>query len=247
MNSTLGYIDGTTALKNEEYEALNAEIAFSGNPPRIKAVTKAKQRRLHTYLFFKRGFDIFASFFGLVFLLPLFLIVATIIRIDSKGKAIYAHNRIGRNGKPFKMYKFRSMVHNADEVLSRFTPEQKAKFEVNFKLEDDPRITKIGVVLRKTSLDELPQLINILRGELSIVGPRPIVKSEMYKYGENMNKLTCVKPGLTGYWQVRGRSTTTYEERVAMDMFYIDNLSLLLDVKIFFATFAAVLRKQGAH
>jgi len=138
------------------------------------------------------------------------------------------------------------MVQNAEEVLRNFTPEQKAEFEKNFKLDDDPRVTKIGAFLRKTSLDELPQLINIIKGDMSVVGPRPIVQKEVVKYGKYADKLFSVKPGLTGFWQANGRSDTTYDERVQMDMYYIDNRSTLLDIKILFKTVIAVIRKEGA-
>ncbi|MCL2697846.1 MAG: sugar transferase [Oscillospiraceae bacterium] len=205
---------------------------------------KNKSRGL--YLFVKRSFDIAASFLGLIVLSPLFLIIAVAIRIESKGKAIYTQKRIGKDGRIFKIYKFRSMVHNADEVLSNFTAEQKREFEINFKLEKDPRMTASGIFLRATSLDELPQLFNILKGDLSVVGPRPIVERELYKYGEHADKLVGVKPGLTGYWQINGRNDTTYEERVGMDMFYIDNRNLLLDARIFFKTFKVVITKKGA-
>jgi lipopolysaccharide/colanic/teichoic acid biosynthesis glycosyltransferase len=236
MKTPQAYIDGTTALKTEDCEKFVT----------IKIAPRTKTKDTCAYSIIKRGFDIIASFLGLIVLSPLLLAVAAAIRIESKGKAIYSQRRIGRNGKMFKIYKFRSMVHNADEVLARFTPEQKREFEINFKLEADPRMTKSGMFLRTTSLDELPQLFNILIGNLSVVGPRPIVERELYKYGENAEKLVTVKPGLTGYWQVNGRNDTTYEERVGMDMFYIDNRSFILDLKIFFKTFRVVLSKKGA-
>jgi lipopolysaccharide/colanic/teichoic acid biosynthesis glycosyltransferase len=236
MNTNQARIDGTTALKIDELE----------KPAQILMVSKSKYKNRRAYLSVKRGFDILASFFGLIILMPVLLVTAIAIRIDSKGKAIYTQTRIGKNGKTFKIYKFRSMVHNADEILTRFTPEQKREFEINFKLENDPRMTKLGLFLRTTSLDELPQLLNIFIGDLSFVGPRPIVERELSKYGENAEKLAGVKPGLTGYWQVNGRNDTTYEERVGMDMFYINNRSLPLDIKIFFKTFKVVLSKKGA-
>jgi lipopolysaccharide/colanic/teichoic acid biosynthesis glycosyltransferase len=198
------------------------------------------------YKFTKRLFDLLSSTIALIILLPIFLILAILIRVDSKGPIIFGHKRIGKNGKFIKVYKFRSMVENADEVMRNFTAEQKAEFEKNFKLENDPRITKVGNFLRKTSLDELPQLLNIIIGNMSIVGPRPIVEKEVKKYGEYADKLFSVKPGLTGYWQANGRSDTTYEERVQMDMFYVDNCSMLMDIKIIFKTFISVIKKEGA-
>lgn len=204
------------------------------------------KKQMILYKFTKRTFDLLISTIALIILLPIFLILAILIRVDSKGPIIFGHKRIGKDGKIIKVYKFRSMVENADEVMRNFTAEQKAEFEKNFKLENDPRITKVGNFLRKTSLDELPQLLNIIIGNMSIVGPRPIVEKEVKKYGEYADKLFSVKPGLTGYWQANGRSDTTYEERVQMDMFYIDNCSMLMDIKIIFKTFISVIKKEGA-
>jgi lipopolysaccharide/colanic/teichoic acid biosynthesis glycosyltransferase len=239
MKTPQAYIDGTTALKSDERET-HVQL----QQIQITPLPKAESRP--AYLFVKRCFDFIASFLGLVILSPVFLAIIIAIRSESKGKAIYTQTRIGKDGRMFKIYKFRSMVHNADEVMTRFTPEQKREFEVNFKLENDPRMTRSGMFLRTTSLDELPQLLNILKGDLSVVGPRPIVEREVYKYGGNAEKLFRVKPGLTGYWQVNGRNNTTYEERVGMDMFYIDNRNFSLDTKIFFKTFKVVISKKGA-
>lgn len=198
------------------------------------------------YLFTKRIFDIVSATIGLIIFSPLYLGITIWVRVDSKGAAFFGHKRIGQNRKTISVYKFRSMVTNAQEVLENFTPEQKAEFEKNFKLENDPRITKAGDFLRKTSLDELPQLINIIKGDMSVVGPRPIVEKEIEKYGEYADKFFSVKPGLTGYWQANGRSDTTYEERVQMDMYYIDNRSFWLDIKIIFQTVISVIKKEGA-
>ncbi|MDJ0284922.1 sugar transferase, partial [Bacillus bombysepticus] len=159
---------------------------------------------------------------------------------------VFGHIRIGKNGQDIKVYKYRSMVQNAQEVYNNFTPEQKAEFNKNFKLENDPRITRVGSFLRKTSLDELPQLWNIIKGDMSVVGPRPIVKKEIIKYGDSFGKVFSVKPGLTGYWQANGRSDTTYDERVDMDLYYVDNRSLGLDFKILIQTFVSVIKKEGA-
>lgn len=198
------------------------------------------------YLFSKRVFDIVSATIGLIIFSPLYLGITIWVRLDSKGAAFFGHKRIGQNRKVISVYKFRSMVTNAQEVLESFTPEQKAEFEKNFKLENDPRITKAGDFLRKTSLDELPQLINILKGDMSVVGPRPIVQKEIEKYGEYADKFFSVKPGLTGYWQANGRSDTTYDERIQMDMYYIDNRSFWLDIKIIFQTVISVIKKEGA-
>lgn len=201
---------------------------------------------LKIYSLFKRIFDVVSSTLLLIILSPLFLILIILVKLDSKGPVFFGHKRIGYKGETISVYKFRSMVQNAEEVLRNFTAEQKAEFEKNFKLDDDPRVTKIGAFLRKTSLDELPQLINIIKGDMSVVGPRPIVQKEVVKYGKYADKLFSVKPGLTGFWQANGRSDTTYDERVQMDMYYIDNRSTLLDIKILFKTVIAVIRKEGA-
>lgn len=198
------------------------------------------------YRGFKRIVDIILGCIGLVLLSPVFLILAICIKIDSKGPVIFAHKRIGKNGKEFNMYKFRSMYENAEEMIENFNEEQKREWQENFKLENDPRITKVGKFLRKTSLDELPQIVNIIKGDLSIVGPRPIVDEELEKYGENKEKFLSITPGLTGYWQANGRSNTTYEERMQMELYYIDNQSLWLDIKIFFKTIVSVIKKEGA-
>lgn len=198
------------------------------------------------YRGFKRIVDIVLGCIGLVLLSPVFLILAICIKIDSKGPVIFAHKRIGKNGKEFNMYKFRSMYENAEEMIENFSEEQKREWQENFKLENDPRITRVGKFLRKTSLDELPQIINIIKGDLSIIGPRPIVDEELEKYGKNKDKFLSITPGLTGYWQANGRSNTTYEERMQMELYYIDNQSLLLDIKIFFKTIVSVIKKEGA-
>lgn len=199
------------------------------------------------YKVVKRVFDIVFSLIGLILLSPVFLIISVIIKLDSKGPVFFVHSRIGEKGKPIGIYKFRTMVNNAEDLIKKFTPEQKEEFERSYKLENDPRITKIGNFLRKTSLDELPQILNILKGELSIIGPRPIIQAELEKYEENKEKFLSVKPGLTGYWAANGRSDTSYEERMQMELYYVDNMSFKLDVKIFFKTIFAVIKKEGAR
>ena len=202
--------------------------------------------RKRIYLIIKRFFDILLSLIGLVILLPIFIIIAIIIKLDSKGPVFFKHKRIGKNGKTIGVYKFRSMVINAEELIKKFTPEQKAEYEKNFKLDNDPRITRVGKILRKTSLDELPQLINIFIGNMSIVGPRPIVTGEIDKYGDQKDKFLSMTPGLTGYWQASGRSDVEYDERIKMELYYIDHCSLWLDIKIIFKTFFAVIKREGA-
>lgn len=198
------------------------------------------------YLLVKRMLDICLSVIGLaVAFLPM-VIIALLIKVESPGPAVYVHHRIGKNGKPLPLLKFRSMRNNADELIKYFTPEQMKEWEKNFKLDDDPRITRIGKFLRRSSLDELPQLVNILKGDLSFVGPRPIVTEELERYGENKGKFLSVTPGLTGYWQAYARSTCTYEQRMKMELFYVDNANFWWDIKIMFATVGAVFRGHGA-
>ena len=198
------------------------------------------------YLIVKRTIDILGALIGLVLLSPIFLIVAIAIKLDSKGPIIFGHTRKGLHGKDIKVYKFRTMYENSQEIFNNFTKEQKEEFYKNFKSENDPRVTKIGDFSRRTSIDELPQLINILNGSMSIVGPRPIVQKEIDLYGDYANKLFSVVPGLTGYWQANGRSDTTYEERIKMDMYYIDNRGFWLDFKTIIKTFGSVLKGEGA-
>ena len=207
--------------------------------------TALKPKR--AYLVEKRVLDIMVAFVVLMLTLIPMAVIVLLIRLESPGSAIYVHNRIGKNGKPLPLLKFRSMLKNADQMIDSFTPEEKAEWEANYKLENDPRITKIGKFLRKSSLDELPQLINILRGELSIVGPRPVVEEELERYGDQRAKFLSVTPGLTGYWQAYARSTCTYEERVEMELYYVDNANFWWDIKIMFATVGAVLRGKGAQ
>lgn len=199
------------------------------------------------YIKIKRVIDVILASVALILLSPLFAIIAIAIKIDSKGPVFFAHKRIGKNGKIIKLYKFRSMVINAEELIKSFTPEQMKEYKENYKLTNDPRITKVGKFLRKTSLDELPQLINIINGDLSIIGPRPVIADELEKYGTNKDKFLSVTPGLTGYWAANGRSNTTYEQRMEMELYYIDNLSLKMDIKVFFKTILSVLKKEGAR
>ena len=198
------------------------------------------------YKYVKRFMDIVLASIGLVVLSPVFLIIAILIKTESKGKVFFKHKRIGKNGKEIYIYKFRTMVENAEDLIKQFTPEQMKEFKENFKLENDPRVTKIGKILRKTSLDELPQLINIIKGNISIIGPRPVIEEELEKYGMNKNKFLSVTPGLTGYWASNGRSNTTYEQRMEMELYYVDNMSFKMDVKIFFKTVLSVLKREGA-
>lgn len=198
----------------------------------------------------KRAMDVLVALsIGLV-TLPFLLLIALLIKLESHGPALYGHDRIGREGAGFRVWKFRSMVADADRVLRAHLekhPELRAEWERDQKLRNDPRVTRIGRVLRKTSLDELPQLWNVLCGQMSLVGPRPIVYDEISKYGDAFSLYTQVLPGLTGMWQVSGRNDTGYGERVALDMYYVRNWSPWLDVYLLARTVTVVLRGSGAY
>ncbi len=198
----------------------------------------------------KRSLDILVASAALLFLAPLLLFVAGLIRLQDGGPALFRQKRQGRDGKPFHCYKLRSMVPNAAERLEQLLatdPEARREWQETQKLTHDPRITPLGHFIRKTSIDELPQLINIIRGDMSIVGPRPIVENEIVKYGEYYQTYCSVRPGLTGLWQVRGRSDTSYDQRVALDVEYARNRSFFTDLKIMFLTVPAVLNSRGAR
>jgi Undecaprenyl-phosphate galactose phosphotransferase WbaP len=198
---------------------------------------------------FKIVMDRVGAFCALTLLSPVFLALALIVKRDG-GPAFYSQRRIGQNGRPFKCWKFRSMVTNSAEVLSNLlqtSAEARAEWERDFKLKDDPRITRIGAFLRKTSLDELPQLWNVLVGEMSLVGPRPVTEPELKYYGAQVKDYYAARPGMTGLWQVSGRNDVSYAERVALDSYYVHNWSLLKDVGIMFKTVGVVLQKRGAY
>lgn len=217
----------------------------------INIMKKEKTNKKVLYKFTKRIIDIIGSIIGILILIPTTLIIYLARKVlkEDKGPLFYEQLRYGKNGKVFRLYKFRSMCIGADKKLKEYlenNDEAREEFEKTHKLQNDPRITKIGNFLRKSSLDELPQMINILKGDMSFVGPRPVVEKEVEEYGTNKDKFLSVRPGLTGYWQVNGRSNTTYEERMKMELYYVDNCSLWLDIKIFFKTFITVFKKEGA-
>lgn len=198
------------------------------------------------YLFLKRLFDILLSTVALIVLSPLLLFIAIAIKIDSKGPAIYSQQRAGKNGKPFSMYKFRSMCVDADKRLKDLQDLNEMDGPV-FKISNDPRVTRVGKLIRKSSIDELPQLINIIKGDMSIVGPRPPLLNEVAQYTpEQMHRLD-VKPGLTCYWQISGRSNINFDKWVQLDLQYIQERSLWTDFKIILKTFPAVLLGKGAY
>lgn len=198
--------------------------------------------------FVKRFFDILLSGMLLLLIWPIFLIIAICIKCDDGGKVFYRHPRLGRGGKEIKISKFRSMKKDADKFQCQLTPEQLKQYETEFKIDNDPRITRIGNFLRKTSLDELPQVWDIFVGRLSIIGPRPIMEKESLKYYGKRNDLLSVKPGLTGYWQANARNNVGYSDgkRQEMELFYVEKRSVWLDIKIFFKTIGSVLTHKGA-
>ena len=198
----------------------------------------------------KRAFDVLVASCILVFTAPLILTIAIFIRLQDGGPAIFKQMRQGKNGTPFPCYKLRSMVPDAGERLQQLLatdPEARREWAETQKLSRDPRITSLGQFIRKSSIDELPQLLNVIRGDMSLVGPRPIVESEISKYGEHYKHYCAVRPGLTGLWQVRGRSDTSYETRVALDVEYARTRTFLTDVKILLLTLPAVVNSKGAR
>ena len=198
----------------------------------------------------KRVFDLIATIGGGLLILPILLVLAILVGIDNKGRIIFAHRRVGQNGRLFPCYKFQSMVPDAQDRLEEYlaqNPEARKEWEESFKLTNDPRVTKLGAFLRKTSLDELPQLWNVLMGDMSLVGPRPIVMQEIDRYGDYIREYYMVPPGITGMWQVNGRSDTTYEERVAMDTWYVRNWSVWIDLVYLFKTIKTVFTGKGAY
>ena len=212
-------------------------------------VPKKTAEKSSMYYLVKRAFDIVESMIGIVVSLPILIVVSILIKLEDNGNVLYKHQRVGKDGKPLYMYKFRSMKKLDKPLEEILTPEQLYQYRTEFKIDNDPRITKIGSVIRKTSIDELPQLFNILLGDMSLVGPRPITKEEVELYGKDKSLLLSVKPGLTGYWQAYGRNNVTYEsgERQKMELYYCNNQSLVFDVKILFKTVVSVIKKDGAQ
>ncbi|AVK48665.1 multidrug MFS transporter [Clostridium beijerinckii] len=188
------------------------------------------------YYFFKRITDILCSSFGLLVLSPIFLIVGVLIKLESKGSVIFSQERIGKDGNVFKMYKFRSMVANAEELKDKLCHKNEMSGPM-FKMKDDPRVTKIGKFIRKTSIDELPQLFNVLKGDMSLVGPRPSLPKEVEKFDNWMMTRLEVKPGLTCYWQVSGRNDIDFEDWMKLDIKYVRERNTLVDIKLIFKTF----------
>ena len=202
------------------------------------------------YFAFKRVFDILCSLVGILFLIPLLIIIkiAYICTGDFKS-VLYSQERIGKNGKIFRLHKFRTMVYNADDILADWlknNPEKRDEYYRDRKIDNDSRITKVGKLLRKTSLDEFPQFLNVLVGQMSMIGPRPVVLDEAENYGKNKEKFLSVRPGLTGYWASNGRSNVSYKERMKMELFYVDHCCIRLDIQIIWNTIITVIKREGA-
>lgn len=221
---------------------MNSEVLEKGNTISIRKIT---------YLGIKRLFDIILSLVGCLFLLPIALIVKISYILNKDYASIFfTQDRIGKNGKTFKFYKFRSMVVDADEILKELLKndkEAREEYKLNKKFKNDPRITKMGKILRKTSLDELPQLINVLKGDMSLIGNRPYLPREKEDMGNYFDEIVKTKPGITGYWQVNGRSNTTFEERLKLEEYYSSHANICLDIKILFKTVYVVLFHKGAE
>ncbi len=213
-------------------------------------MSKTYKKQSAWYLFWKRLTDIVLSAIALICFSPIFLVVWIMSLFgENKGPLFFKQTRIGKNGRPFKIYKFRSMIVNADEILHA-NPELYQKYvDNNYKLEpeEDPRVTKLGHWLRKTSIDEIPQFINILRGEMSIIGPRPVVKEELVEYGDRVDKFLSVKPGAMGLWQASGRSNIGYPERCDLELSYVDLASYWFDIKIMFKNIISIFKSTGAY
>ena len=205
---------------------------------------RIEKRKINFYKSIKKIFDLLFSLIFIIFSLPLFILICFFIKLSSRGPIFFLQERIGKNGIKFKCIKFRTMYPEAKDILENLLMKNdalKREFEETHKIKNDPRITTIGKLLRKSSLDELPQFINVLRGEMSIVGPRPIVKDEKKKYAGNFKKVSSIKPGITGLWQVSGRNKLTYKRRVMLDLIYVENYNLIMDLRILLRTFGVIL------
>ena len=240
-------VEEVTELQEQEDELIKTKEIIMDLEQ--QGIEKTTLRELG-YRFIKRTFDIVCGLIGLICLIPLTILVKIISVCSGDHKSIfYTQKRIGKNGREFKLYKLRSMVPNADEILEQTLKIDKVRAEEwkkYQKFEHDPRITKIGNILRKTSLDEVPQFINILKGDMSMIGPRPLVPGELDLHDGNHEIYESVRPGITGWWACNGRSATTYAERLELEYYYVKNKSLWLDIKCVFKTISAVLTKKGA-
>lgn len=229
------YTDGSLAL-DEQKDIYEEEI-------------KLKPKKI--YRIIKRLIDIVVGLVGTLLLIPITIVlyIVNIFADESKGPLFYDQLRVGKKGKYFKIYKFRTMIVGADEILEKYLEENeeaRKEFEETQKLSNDPRITKLGKILRKTSLDEFPQFINVLKGDMSLIGPRPLVKGELDAHNGNHEIYESVKPGISGWWAANGRSDLLYDERLKLEYYYAENFSLWLDIKCVFKTIVSVIKKEGA-
>lgn len=209
-------------------------------------VERESSMEFSLYEVIKRLIDVVCSFLGVLVLSPLFIIIAIIIKTTSKGPVFFSQKRVGKNGKEFEMYKFRSMVVNAEELKEKLAAQNEMSGPM-FKMKDDPRVTKVGKFIRKTSIDELPQLWNVLKGDMSLVGPRPSLPKEVAQFEEWMYRRLEVKPGLTCYWQVSGRNNIDFEDWMKLDIKYVDERSTWIDIKLIFKTVGVLFGDKNAH
>ncbi|MFL0246221.1 sugar transferase [Candidatus Clostridium stratigraminis] len=216
------------------------------NNSRIEVTWKDEYTKDWTYYFIKKLIDIIGAITGILLLSPVLIITALAIRLESKGPIIFSQERIGLNGKAFKMYKFRSMVENAEELLDKLKNKNEMSGPM-FKIKKDPRITKVGRFIRKTSIDELPQLFNVLKGDMSLVGPRPNLPREVIRFNEYQKQKLLVKPGLTCYWQVMGRNKIGFEQWMELDIKYLKERNTWVDIKLIFKTFSVFFGDDGAR
>lgn len=248
LDKTRKITDLTVHKKTKNVEKI--EIKEVENVTAIDINRKEHKILKYTNDAVKRTIDITGGLVGVLFLIPITILVAVLNIINKEnGPIFYAQKRIGKDGKIFKMYKFRTMVVDADKKLNDIleqNPELRKEWEENRKLKNDPRITKIGNFLRKTSIDEVPQFVNVLLGNLSLVGPRAVIYDEIEKFGDYQKDVLSVKPGITGYWAANGRSDTSYDERVFMETKYARNCSVWMDIKILFKTVISVIKGEGA-
>lgn len=229
-------------IKKDEFDTV---IKKSNIEPK-EILSKNNVKKNKAYFFIKRTIDILGALIGLIVLSPILLIVILAIRFESKGEAIFSQERVGEHGRTFKMHKFRSMVVNAEDLREKLEKHNEMDGPM-FKIKDDPRVTKVGRFIRKTSIDELPQLVNVLKGEMSLVGPRPSLEEEIEEFEEWMKERLEVKPGLTCYWQVLGRNDIGFREWMELDVKYVKERSTWLDIKLIFKTFGVFLGDEHAR
>lgn len=218
----------------QNYKSLDEEITYE------------EEKEKTFYIFMKRCIDLILSLIGMIVLIPVFIITAIAIKLDSKGKVIFAQERVGYKGNKFRMYKFRSMVSDAEELKSKLLDKNEMSGPM-FKMKEDPRVTKVGKFIRKTSIDELPQIFNVIKGEMSLVGPRPSLPNEVENFEPWMMERLSVKPGLTCYWQVSGRNDIDFEEWMKLDIRYVREKSLKVDCKLILKTFSVLLGDEHAR